>query len=237
MSPVDTNSIRSWPDSSGTVTNRSRKTPAPEHISSAYRMVLEHRFPFARGHDPTQVRDDRWHLSRILVPTHRDRGAPHPAGMAMVRGRESQAAWETLLKQIPAPLVVICDGGSGVRAALREQSPDTLTQRCIFHVWMNLRTHLSLRPRTPAEKSLLEIGKQLCRVTTIPEAVTWVQQLNDWQAVFEHLTRERSYAKRRLKDGSWDSPSGKRWWYTHDRLRKAYNVLAELRRREHLSPT
>lgn len=149
-------------------------------------------------------------------------------------GAESQAAWEALLQQIPAPLVVICDGGSGVRAALRKQWPDTLTQRCIFHIWMNLKTHLTLRPRTPAGQSLLEIGKRLRRVTTIPEAVTWLQQLNDWHTVFGHLTRERSYAKRRFKDGSWDSPSGKRWWYTHDRLRKAYNVLAELQRREHL---
>jgi len=147
---------------------------------------------------------------------------------------ESQAAWTALLQQLPAPLVVICDGGSGVRAALREAWPDTLTQRCIFHVWMNLRTHLTLRPRTPAGQSLLEIGKRLRRVTTIPEAVTWLQQLNDWHTVYGHLTRERSYAKRRFKDGSWDSPTGKRWWYTHDRLRKAYNVLAELQRREHL---
>lgn len=149
-------------------------------------------------------------------------------------GAESQAAWEALLKQIPAPLVVICDGGSGIRAALREQWPDTLVQRCIFHLSMNLRTHLTLRPRTPAGQSLLEIGHRLRRITTIPEAVTWLQQLNDWHTVFGHLTRERSYAKRRFKDGSWDSPTGKRWWYTHDRLRKAYNVVAELQRREHL---
>ena len=32
----------------------------------------------------------------------------------------------------------------------------------------------------------------------------------------------------------WDSPTGKKWWYTHDRLRKAYNLLAELQRRDHL---
>ena len=147
---------------------------------------------------------------------------------------ESQAAWEALLKQIPAPLVVICDGGTGVRAALREQWPDTLVQRCIFHVWMNLRTHLTLNPRTPAGQSLLEIGKQLRRVTDINEAVTWLQQLNDWHTVYGHLTRERSWAKRRFKDGSWDSPTGKKWWYTHDRLRKAYNLLAELQRRQQL---
>ena len=147
---------------------------------------------------------------------------------------ESHAAWGALLQQIPAPLVVICDGGSGVRSALREHWPDTLTQRCIFHVWMNLRTHLTLRPRTPAGQSLLEIGRRLRRITTTEDAVTWLQQLNDWHTIYGHLTRERSYAKRRLRNGLWDSPTGKRWWYTHDRLRRAYNLLAELQRREHL---
>lgn len=147
---------------------------------------------------------------------------------------ESHAAWTALLQQVPAPLVVICDGGSGIRAALQETWPDTLVQRCIFHVWMNLRTYLTLRPRTPAGQALLEIGKRLRRVTTTHEAVTWLQHLNDWHTIYGHLTRERSYAKRRLKDGAWDSPTGRKWWYTHDRLRKAYNLLAQLQRREQL---
>jgi len=147
---------------------------------------------------------------------------------------ESQAAWEALLKQIPAPLVVVCDGGSGIRAALREQWPDTLTQRCIFHVWLNMRTHLTLNPRTPAGQALLEIGRHLRKVTTPDEAITWMQHLNDWHTVYGYLTRERSYAKRQLPGGVWDSPTGKKWWYTHDRLRKAYNLLAELQRRDHL---
>ncbi|MGO3147783.1 MAG: hypothetical protein ACTIJ6_08895 [Leucobacter sp.] len=66
------------------------------------------------------------------------------------------------------------------------------------------------------------------------QALVWLQQLNDWYTVYGHLTRERSYAKRQLKDGTWDSPNGKKWWYTHDRLRKGYNLLAELQRREDL---
>ena len=66
------------------------------------------------------------------------------------------------------------------------------------------------------------------------EALAWLQQLNDWHTVYGHLTRERSYAKRRLRNGMWDSPTGKKWWYTHDRLRKAYNLLTELQRRDHL---
>lgn len=98
---------------------------------------------------------------------------------------------------------------------------------------MNMRSHLTLRPRTPAGQALLEIGRRLRRVTTTDDAVTWLQQLNDWHTIYGHLTRERSYAKRRLRNGMWDSPTGKRWWYTHDRLRKAYNLLAELQRRDH----
>lgn len=147
---------------------------------------------------------------------------------------ESQAAWAALLRQIPAPLVVVCDGGAGVRAALREVWPDTLVQRCIFHVLMNIRTHLTWNPRTPAGQALLEIGRRLGRVTHTEEAIQWLQQLNDWHTVYGHLTTERSYAKRKLKNGCWDSPTGKQWWYTHDRLRKAYNLLTELQRRDHL---
>ncbi len=132
------------------------------------------------------------------------------------------------------PAVVICDGGTGVRAALREQWPDTLVQRCIFHVWMNMRTHPTFPPRTPAGQALLELGKRLRRIKDADQALVWLQQLNDWHTVYGHLTTERSYAKRRLRNGLWDSPTGKKWWYTHDRLRKAYNLLAELQRREHL---
>lgn len=147
--------------------------------------------------------------------------------------RESETAWAALLRQIPAPLVVVCDGGSGLHAALRNEWPDTLIQRCIFHVWMNLRTHLTLQPRTPAGQSLLEIGKLLRRITTTDEATAWLQQLNEWFLVYEPLIKERTYAKRRA-DGSWESATGKRWWYTHERLRRGYHSMQRLAREGHL---
>lgn len=147
--------------------------------------------------------------------------------------RESEAAWAALLRQIPAPLVVVCDGGSGLHAALRGEWPDTLIQRCIFHVWLNLRTHLTLQPRTPAGQSLLKIGKLLRRITTTNEATAWLQQLNDWFLVYEPLIKERTYAKRRA-DGSWESATGKRWWYTHERLRRGYHSMQRLARAGHL---
>lgn len=147
---------------------------------------------------------------------------------------ESTASWSALLKQLPAPLVVVCDGGTGVQAALHEIWPDTLIQRCIFHVWMNLRTHLTLRPRTPAGQTLLGLGRRLLKISTPEEATHWMQLVNDWWVAYGHLTKERTYAKRRLQNGLWDSPTGKRWWYTHERLRRAYNLLADLIRKEHL---
>ena len=148
--------------------------------------------------------------------------------------RESMASWSALLTQIPAPLVVVCDGGTGVGAALREHWPDTLIQRCLFHVWMNLKTHLTLKPRTPAGQALLGLGRRLLHIETTAEATRWLQLVNDWWIEHGHLTTERSYARARLRNGLWDSPTGKQWWYTHERLRRAYRLLAYLIRKEHL---
>jgi len=146
---------------------------------------------------------------------------------------ESEAAWAALLRQIPAPEVVVCDGGSGVHAAIRSEWPNTRIQRCIFHIWLNQRRYLTLNPKTPAGQSLLELGRMLRRISTIAEATRWLQLVNDWYVTFGHLTKERTYAKRRA-DGSWDSPTGKRWWYTHAHLRSAYNQYADLIRKGHL---
>lgn len=147
---------------------------------------------------------------------------------------ESAASWGSLLSKIPAPLIVVCDGGTGIQAALREHWPSTLIQRCLFHVWLNLKTHLTLRPRTPAGQSLLGLGRRLLKITTQEAATQWLQLVNDWWVQYGHLTTERSYAKQRLRNGLWDSPTGRQWWYTHERLRRAYRLLADLIRKEHL---
>ncbi|MFT3799183.1 IS1249 family transposase [Microbacterium sp.] len=146
---------------------------------------------------------------------------------------EGTAAWTALLGQVPTPLVV-CDGGTGVQAALREAWPDTLIQRCLFHVWMNLRTHLTLKPRTPAGQALLGLGRILLHIDTTGEATHWLQLVNDRWSEYGHLTTERTYAKKRFANGLWDSPTGKQWWYTHERLRRAYRLLADLIKKQHL---
>ncbi len=83
---------------------------------------------------------------------------------------------------------------------------------------MNLRRHLTLNPRTQAGKHLAEIGRALSNVATVPDAIQWQQLLNVWWQAYGHLTRERT----KYRDGSWG--------YTHDRLRKAWNLLHSLNR-------
>ena len=133
--------------------------------------------------------------------------------------RESTAAWTALLARIPAPVVVVCDGGSGIASALRQEWPDTRIQRCIFHIRMNLRRHLTLNPRTQAGRHLAQIGRALSEVTTVEDAIEWQKLLNVWWQAYGHLTKERT----RYRDGSWG--------YTHDRLRKAWNLLHSLTRK------
>lgn len=133
--------------------------------------------------------------------------------------RESAAAWGALLTQIPAPVVVVCDGGAGIAAALRQEWPTTNVQRCIFHIRMNLRRHLTLHPRTDAGKHLAQIGRALSDVMTVEDAIEWQKLLDVWWQAYGQLTRERT----RYRDGSWG--------YTHDRLRKAWNLLHSLNRK------
>lgn len=133
--------------------------------------------------------------------------------------RESAAAWSALLQRIPAPTVVVSDGGQGIASALRQEWPTTRIQRCIFHIRMNLRRHLTLNPRTEAGRHLLQIGRALSEVTTIEDAIRWQKLLNVWWQAYGHLTTERT----RYRDGTWG--------YTHDRLRKAWNLLHSLNRK------
>lgn len=150
--------------------------------------------------------------------------------------REKSIAWQALMDPLPAPTVVVCDGGTGLLPAIEIAWADAKVQRCLVHVQRNIRTHLTSRPKTDAGKALWGLARSLTRIATTEQAVAWLQQLNDWHEVYGHLTRERTYLGQQ-RDGqlapAWARP-GQRWWYTHDRLRRAYRLLAKLAQRGHL---
>lgn len=67
---------------------------------------------------------------------------------------EKKAAWAALLARFPAPTVVITDVGSGIAAALSECWSESAVQRCLVHVQRNVRTYLTGRPGTEADRTL-----------------------------------------------------------------------------------
>ncbi|WP_343922991.1 transposase, partial [Rhodoglobus aureus] len=131
--------------------------------------------------------------------------------------RESTAAWTALLERLPAPTVVVCDGGAGIASAVHRVWPETKTQRCLFHVQMNIRRHLTLNPRTDAGRRLLTLSRELSAVRDEDAVIAWRLKLEAWWQAHGHLTKERS-------------SDGHRYWFTHDRLRKAWQLLAKLSR-------
>ena len=138
-------------------------------------------------------------------------------------GWESSHTWAKLLQQLPEPVVVVCDGQKGILLAIARCWPRTYVQRCIFHVWQNIRVKLTLHPHTEAGRELLQITRNLWQVKTLEQAQNWQQQLKAWYQRHSDFIRERT-------DKETSEPGKRRWWYTHGRLRSAYYQLNKLLR-------
>jgi hypothetical protein len=137
-------------------------------------------------------------------------------------GWESSITWERLLNKLPAPAVVVCDGQKGILLAIARCWPKTRIQRCIFHVWQNIRVKLTLHPHIIAGQELLTLTKVLLRgIATKEAAELWQEQLSSWEQRHGSFIRERTYV-------SQPGPGKHNWWYTHGRLRSAYRQLTKL---------
>ena len=142
---------------------------------------------------------------------------------------EKTAAWVALLERIPAPRVVVTDGGPGLASALKRVWPDTAVQRCLVHVQRNVRRELTTRPRTDAGKTLRAISLALTTITTRDQAVAWEVRLHEWHQVYGELITAKTYLGDAPTRPSWvrTNPA---WWWTHHRLRRAYRLLERLMR-------
>lgn len=139
---------------------------------------------------------------------------------------ENASAYQALMSRLPAPQVAVTDGGAGVAKALRLAWPDSLVQRCLFHVRANTITDLTRRPKIDAGKALLELANQLVAVDTSVKAARWLSLLQAWHGLYGALVNEKSY--------STDAYGRRQWWWTHERLRRAYKRLERLARAGHL---
>ena len=128
---------------------------------------------------------------------------------------ETARAWEALMAPIPAPDVVVADGGTGFARAARAVWPGTRVQRCVFHAFCQVRRYTTSRPRLQAGIELYGLARELLRIGTLRQAEWWVERYMQWCGFWADFLEERSW-----QDG--------RYGYTHERLRKARASLSRL---------
>ena len=83
---------------------------------------------------------------------------------------ENSRAWSALMSPIPAPDVVVTDGGSGFAKAVRETWPRIRVQRCTFHVFSQVKRYTTTRPKLQAGRGLYLIARDLMGIETLRRA-------------------------------------------------------------------
>ncbi|MCA1807637.1 MAG: IS1249 family transposase [Actinobacteria bacterium] len=134
---------------------------------------------------------------------------------------ESSQYWSELLRLLPAPNYVVCDGQKGLLKALAICWPEAVIQRCRFHVWLNVKAKLTLHPEAIASQELLKLTRDLLQVRTKQQARRWKRRLKHWHRKHHKFVNERTIKQQ-------PKPNERRWRYTHERLRSAYRQLAKL---------
>ena len=147
--------------------------------------------------------------------------------------REKHTAWAQLLARVPAPRLVIVDGGTGIHAALRETWAQTPVQRCYFHILQTVRRHTTYQPRTTPGREILALTRALMRVRTLEQASDWLSEYSQWEHRWDELLKQRSYPRVGAPRPT-DVPLTRTWWYTHRRLRRVRGLFRSLIGHENL---
>lgn len=138
---------------------------------------------------------------------------------------ENSAAYRTLITPIPAPLMVVIDGGQGALSAIKALWPTTDIQRCLVHAQRVVRRHTTSRPRTDAGRAIYRLALNLTKITDLDQATAWAVSLQDYHAVYHHWLNQKTTVQ---------DPVTRQYKqvFTHQRVRAAYNSLLSLYRRK-----
>ena len=129
---------------------------------------------------------------------------------------EHAGAYKALLSRIAEPLVVVSDGGTGFAKALRKNWPGARHQRCVFHVFCQVRRYTTGSPKTPAGWELYMLAKDLLHLEDQKEMERWGRRFIDW------IEKYRDFLSQVTRDENGQLRP------THERLLKAKNSLVRL---------
>jgi hypothetical protein len=147
--------------------------------------------------------------------------------------REKTASWTALIERLPAPDYAIIDGNGPLTTTITRHWPHTHIQRCLFHIRQDIHRHLTRQPTAEPNKELLALVKTISRVTDQDEAAAWTASFLEWEARHETFLKERTHAKPGTQRPAHVTATQK-WWYTHQRTRRAHRLLAKLIKKQHL---
>ncbi len=131
---------------------------------------------------------------------------------------EHAGAYSALLSRIAEPSIVVSDGGTGFAKALKKTWPNTKHQRCIFHVFSQVKRYTTGRPKTAAGAELYDLAKDLLHLKNQREKDRWVHRFIDWMENYHDFLGQMT----RDENGQYRP--------THERLIKAQNSLIRLLR-------
>ena len=129
---------------------------------------------------------------------------------------EHSGAWKALMSRIAEPYMVVSDGGTGFSKALRKTWPHAKHQRCIFHVFSQVRRYTTTKPKTAAGIELYILAKDMLHIERHIEAEQWVDRFIEWIKRYKEFLSQMTY------DESGNSRP------THERLLKAQRSLLKL---------
>ena len=142
--------------------------------------------------------------------------------------QETTHAYTQLLSKLTAPLCVVLDGGRGAQAAIKKLWPNTLIQRCLVHAQRVVRRYTTSRPRTDAGRDIYALALRLTQIDRIEDAREWTLDLHNYGVEYRDFLNEKTLNINNR------CGTGKRYEFTHLRVRKAYNCLVNLQRKRHL---
>ncbi len=115
------------------------------------------------------------------------------------------------------PFEVVSDWKGAIVAAVANFLPDIPHQRCLAHVVRETKRLLPKNSGQLATSALRTIAKWLPHVKTEETKRRWLADLIEWERIYGYRLREKTI----------NPETGKKWWYTHGNLRRAWRLLTD----------
>lgn len=136
----------------------------------------------------------------------------------MFASTENFLVWNQFLSQfISRPLGVVSDAQKGLLQAIQSRFGDIPHQRCIAHITRQSRIWLTQHPKTRAGAELLPLVNMLYKIKSHAEKENWNNMFDIWLATHIEFLKEKTQG------------IGKKWWYTHRKLRGVKSLLIRAR--------